>query len=148
MSKQVGLDMVLYYDDASDWDDPEYLECDDVRDLTGPDSLGEADVSIRGNGLKLSEATLREMSFEWDMVHDPANAAFVFFHNAYVTKAKVEILLADGDIETPGTKYLRIEVKLFKFDRSEPLEGANIRSVVAKPCWKARTEIGVVAADP
>jgi hypothetical protein len=145
MSQQVGLDMKLYYDDDDDWDDPDFLEVDNCRDLTGPDSFVEADVSIRGNGLKLAEPTLEDISFEWEMVHDPANAAFVYFHNKFLTKGKCHICLADGDIETPGTKFTRLEVKVFKLDRAEPLEGAATRALMVKPCWSARIERGTVA---
>lgn len=145
MSKQVGLDMMLYRNSAT-YGSPTWVLIENVRDLTGPDSMGEADVSIRGNGLKLSEPTLEEVSFEWDMIHDPDDADFNAVKAAYEGKTLIEFAFADGPIATSGTKYLRIETKVFKFDRAEPLEGANVRSIVAKPCWGARKSLVTVGA--
>jgi hypothetical protein len=145
MSKQVGLDMLLYRN-ASTYGSPSWQLIENVRDLTGPDSFVEADVSIRGNGLKAAEPTLEDISFEWEMVHDPDDGDFNAVLAAFTGKALIEFAFADGPIATNGTKYLRIETKVFKFDRAEPLEGANTRAIMVKPCWGARKSVHTVGA--
>jgi hypothetical protein len=134
MSKQVGLDMDLYYNSGSNAS-PVWVPVSDCRDLTGPDSFAEADVSRRAAGFKQTEPTLRDASFEWEMVYDPADSAFAALKTRYAAKTLTELALADGPIATSGTIYFRIECKLFKFERNESLEGANLYSVSAKPCY-------------
>jgi hypothetical protein len=136
MSKQVGLDMDLYYNSAT-WAAPTWALISDCRDLTGPDSFAEADVSRRAAGFKQTEPSLRDASFEWEMVYDPLDAAFALLKARYAAKTLIELALADGPILTVGTIYFRIECKLFKFERNESLEGANLYSVSAKPCYSA-----------
>jgi hypothetical protein len=142
MGKQVGLDMKLYRATGS----PAWNLIDNVRDLTGPDSFSEADVSCRAVGIKLTEPALRDISFEWEMVYDETDTDFTTLRTAYAAKTLVEFALADGLIGTAGTtgsggvagsKYIRVECKIFKFERNEALEGANLYSVVAKPCYSS-----------
>ena len=145
MSKQVGLDMYLYRN-TNTFASPTWAIVENVRDLTGPDSFAEADVSRRNTGasaFKQSEPTLREVSYEWDMVHDPSDADFAALLTAYAARTLTEFAFADGPIATTGTKYFRIECKLFEFSRNEALEDANIYHVVAKPCYSANAPSAV-----
>jgi hypothetical protein len=118
---------------------------DNVRDLTGPDSFGEADVSVRGGaGIKWTEPTQQDAAIEWEMVYDATDADFVAIQTAYLAKSMIELALADAATGTAfttgsggvaGTKYTRMECKVFKFERSEQLAGGNLYSVAAKPCY-------------
>jgi len=135
MSKQVGLDMKLYRDNAGGYGTETWLEIENVRDLSAPDSLGEADVSRRDSGMKQTEGTLRDVSIEWEMVHDPSDADFTAIQTAYYTKAAIVLALANDNIATNGTEYFAVQCKIMKFERQEPLEGAVTYSVTAKPCW-------------
>jgi hypothetical protein len=146
MSKQIGLDMKLYYDDGGGWDSEDWVEITNVRDLTGPDSMGEADVGRRAFGNKQTEPTLRDVAIEWESVYDPSDTAFMAIKAAYYGKTLVELALADGDITTNGTIFTRIETKILKFERSEQLAGGNYYSISAKPCWGARTSLETVSA--
>ncbi len=134
MSKQIGLDMFLYWN-ASIRATPSWTIITNVRDLTGPDSMGEADVSRRASGRKQSEPTLRDISFEWEMVYDPSDAGFVEIQTVFYGRTMIELALANEAIATSGAEFLRVECKITKFERNEALEGANLYSVVAKPCW-------------
>lgn len=142
MGKQIGLDMKLYRATGS----PAWNLVDNVRDLTGPDSYSEADVSVRAAGIKLTEPALRDISFDWEMIYDENDADFVAIRTAYAAKTMIEFAFADGVLGTAGTtgsggtagvKYIRVECKIFKFERSEALEGANSYAVTAKPCYSA-----------
>jgi hypothetical protein len=131
MGKQVGLDMKLYRATGS----PAWNLVDNVRDLTGPDSFSEADVSRRASGRKQTEPALRDISIEWEMVYDPSDAGFAEIQTVYYGRTMIELALANEAIATSGAEYLRVECKIVKFERNEALEGANLYSVVAKPCW-------------
>jgi hypothetical protein len=142
MGKQTGLDMKLYRATGS----PAWNLIDNVRDLSGPDSFSEADVSVRGIAFKMVEPALRDMSIEWEMVYDETDADFTALRTAYLAKTLVTFALADGLIGTAGTsgsggtagsQYIQVDCKIFKFERNEALGGANLYSVVAKPCYSS-----------
>jgi hypothetical protein len=145
MTKQIGLDMYLYRN-AGTFESPSWQLIENVRDLSGPDSFVEADVSTRGSGLKQTEPTLQDLSFDWEMVHDPDDTDFTALQTAYRAKTKVELAFADGPIATSGTKYMRVETKIVKWERGEPLEGSATRNVTAKPCYGARSSYVTVGA--
>lgn len=134
MTTQIGLDMKLYWNDDA-YESPDWTLIDNVRDLTAPDAMVMADVSRRAVGIKQTEPSLRDMSFEWEMVYDPTDAGFAEVQERYYSGAVMELAFANGAIATSGTIYLRVECKIFKFERNEALEGANLYSVTAKPCW-------------
>jgi len=144
MGKQVGLDMKLYYNSAT-FASPTWVLLANVRDLTGPDSFSEADVSKRGSGRKQTEPALRDISIEWEMVYDDLDVTgFVEMQTRYYNRTLTELALADAAIATSGTHYLRVECKLLKFERNEALEGANLYGVTAKPCWPGRFSFNAV----
>jgi hypothetical protein len=136
----VGLDMLLNRNSAA-YATPTWVEVKNVRDLSGPDSMGEADASSRRVKVKQFEPTLEEIAFEWEMIYDPADADFVAFQTAYRTRAKVDLAFSDGPMATSGTNYFRIECKIFGFERSETLEGMATRKVTAKPCYSANAPV-------
>jgi len=147
MGKQVGLDMKLYRNTGSSGT-PVWDIINNVRDLTGPDSYSEADVSVRNVGIKLTEPALRDISIEWEMIYDDTDPDFTAIQTAYAGKVLIELALADGLIGTAGSvasggtagsHYIRIECKILKFERTEALEGANAYAVIAKPCWSSAT---------
>lgn len=137
MPKQCGLDMYLYRN-TNTYASPTWVIVENVRDLTGPDSFAEADVSRRQTGgtpIKQSEPTLREFSIEFDMVYDLTDTDFAALQTAFAARTLVEIALADGAIATTGTRYFGLEMKIFEFSRNESLTDANIYHVVMKPCY-------------
>ncbi len=143
MAHQIGLDMKLYYN-SSIRATPAYALISNVRDLTGPDSFSEADVSRRASGRKQSEPALRDFSIEFEMVYDATDTAFALIQTRYYARTMIELVLANDLIATSGTEYLRVECKITKFERNEALEGANLYSVVAKPCWPGYALFGTI----
>lgn len=136
MPEQIGLDMKLYRNSGT-YASPTWVLVDNVADLKGPDSMGEAVIGIRGKAYEQYEPGLRKVSFDWDMIKDETDTNFSALRTAYGAKTLTEFAFANGAIATTGTKYFRIECKLFEFSRDESLEGANKYHVVAKPCWSA-----------
>jgi hypothetical protein len=119
---------------------------DNVRDVSIPDSYAEADVSRRAAGLKQTEPTLRDLSIEWEMIWDTADADFAALYVHYAAKTLVELAIADGPIGTAGTVasggtvdvvFTRVECKILSWEKQEPLEGAATVKVVAKPCYSS-----------
>lgn len=145
MVKQIGLDMKLYWNDDV-YASPSWTLITNVRDLTGPDSMTEADVSRRASGMKQTEPALRDISIDWEMVYDETDAGFIEIRDRYYARTMIELALANDAIATVGTEYLRVECKIVKFERSEPLEGANTYAVTAKPCWPGRFSLDTVSA--
>lgn len=144
MSKQVGLDMKLYRDTGGGYGTETWEEIANVRDLSAPDAFSEADVSRRAIGVKQSEPTLRDVSIEWEMVHDPADTDFAAIQSAYYAKTALVLAMANDNIATSGTEYLAVQCKILKFERQEPLEGAVTYAVTAKPCWPGNYRFATV----
>lgn len=136
MSKQVGLDMYLYYNSGS-YGSPTWALVSNCQDLKRPDEFAEAIVSRRAVPVEQVEPTIRKMQFEWSMVNDATDTAFAALKTRYLAKTLTELSLADGPIATTGTIYLRVETKLFQFGGDEPLDGAAIYNVLAKPCYSS-----------
>lgn len=145
MPTQIGLDMKLYWNDDV-YASPDWTLISNVRDLSAPDAMVMADVSRRAVAIKQTEPSLRDMSFEWEMVYDPTDTGFAEIQERYYSGDMIELALANGAIATNGTIYLRIECKVFKFERNEALEGANLYSVVCKPCWPGTYSVVTVSA--
>ena len=142
----VGLDMFLYYNSGS-FSVPVWVAVN-ARDNKKVRAMGEADVSNRGSKNQLSEPTLNKREYQFDIVTDQTDAAFVAIQTAYFARTPIEFALSNGPIGTAGTVasggtvnvvYSRITCKIFGFEDAEPLDGADITSVTAKPCKLAQT---------
>lgn len=142
----VGLDMFLYYN-TGNFASPVWAQIN-CRDLKKGRTTGEADVSNRGSKNKLLEPTLIAREYTFDIVTDQTDTAFVALQTAYFARTNVEFALANGPIGTSGTVasggtanvvFSRITCKIFGFEDAEPLDGADITSVTAKPSKLAQT---------
>lgn len=142
----VGLDMFLYYN-TGNFASPTWAQIN-CRDLKKGRSLGQADVSNRGSKNKLSEPTLFDREYTFDIVTDQTDTAFAALQTAFFARTAVEFALANGPIGTAGSVntggtanvvYSRMTCKIFGFEDAEPLDGADITSVTAKPCKLAQT---------
>ena len=59
---------------------------------------------------------------------------------AFDDDTPIEVLALDGDVSTPGSQGLRAFMDVFKFDRTEPLEGAVMASIDLKPTYDTEHE--------
>lgn len=141
----VGLDMLLNRNTGA-YGSPTWVVVENVRDLSGPDSMGEADASTRRVKVKQFEPALEEIAFEWEMIEDPTDADFLAIQTAYRTRAKLDLAFSDGNMTTTGTSYFRVEVKVFGFEKSEPLEGMVTRKITVKPCYSANAPVAATVA--
>jgi len=136
MSKQVGLDMYLYYN-ASTYGSPSWTLINNVQDLEAPDEFEEADVGRRADGLVAVEPSRRKVELNFTMVSDLTDSAFSALKTRYLARTLTEFALADGPIATAGTVYTRCEMKITKFARKEPLSGSVTVDVTAKRCYSS-----------
>jgi hypothetical protein len=138
----VGLDMTLYYNTGT-FATPTWSLITNVRDLKHGQALGEADVSVRGptSGAKrkLTEPLLIEDVFNWEMIYDETDAAFIALRGFKENRTMVEFAFMNGPIATSGSSGFRCQCKIFGWDEEEPLEGPVTVSVTAKPCKSAAT---------
>lgn len=144
MAEQIGLDMLLYRNTGTNGS-PTWALIENVGDLTGPDSMDKIELPRRKTAIKQYEPGQRDISFEWDMIKDETDTQFTALRTAYAAKTLTEFAFANGPIATAGTKYFRVECKIFEFSRTEPINGANAYHVVAAPCWSANVPSYVTA---
>lgn len=135
----IGLDCKLYYN-AGSYDTPDWVEVTIARDVTLSRTKGEADVSNRGSRFKKRKATLIDAGVTTEFVWDTENTQFQAFQEAFDNDTPIECLVLDGDVEVAGSQGLRANMDVFKFDRSEPLEGAVMASIELKPTYDTANE--------
>jgi hypothetical protein len=134
---KIGLEMKLYRNTGT-YESPTWTEMTNVRDVTLNLEKGEADVTTRGSGgFRATKGTLKDASLEFESVYDPDDADYVALETAYFNDTALDVAVADGDIAVSGTKYIRAEMEVFSFSRSEPLEEGVTVSVSMKPTYSA-----------
>lgn len=143
LSQPVAINHKLFRNSGT-YGSPTWNEIVSTRDITISDNYAEADVSRRGEGLKQTEPSLREITIDFEMVWDTADEDFAALYTAYAAKTLVELAYADGAIGTLGTvasggtadvQAFRVSCKIVKWEKSLPLEGAATVSITAKPCY-------------
>ncbi len=137
MTIKLGMEAKLYRNNG-DFATPDWVEMQNVKDLTLNLEAGEADVTTRGNaGWRATIATLKDGSIEFEMVWDTEDANFTAIKDAFFGNTTVEFAVMDGDVTTTGSQGLRAEMSITGFSRSEALEEAIMVSVTAKPTYSA-----------
>jgi hypothetical protein len=140
MSAPLGLAQILYYNSEGpeNYDSPTWAKVPIVKDCKVPNSKAEADSSCRGSGgVETKEPALRTVSFEFNVIGDAANAAFIFLRNAYNNNTLIDVWASDYEFDdeenTPAGP--RIVGKVFKFDKGEPINDVVTYDVVIKPSY-------------
>ena len=89
-------------------------------DATGEETLRQIDEELRENGI------------EFDMVNIAGDTDLAAIASNYSARTYFEIAVMDGGITTSGSRGVRMTVGVFKFERSEELENAQMYSVTLK----------------
>ena len=90
---------------------------------------GEADITTRAaNGWKMSVATLKEASIEFEMLYDPEDADFLAVQSAFFNNTALAIFVSDG-----SGGGLDCDCSVTGFDIDQGLEEAVKVSVTLKP---------------
>lgn len=135
MSIRLGLDAKLYRN-AGTYVAPDWIEMENVRDLTLNLEKGEADVTTRGNnGWRAMIGTLKDGSVEWESVWDTDDTDFVAIKDAWFDNTSIELAIMDGSIFDPESQGLRATFSVINLTRNEPLEEALTASITARPTY-------------
>ena len=125
---KIGLDAKLYRGTAGS---TATTEMKNVIDLSVPDEMGEADISMRGCKVALVLPTLETFSLEWSMHWDEDDADFAAILAAY--RGRTPIALAaysSDDGEGPDADFV-----ITKCQRTETLKEGVKADIVAKPTY-------------
>ena len=109
-------------------------EMSNVTDVTLNLETGEADITTRAaEGWRITAATLKEASVEFEMIWDTADSGFTAIQQAYFNNSALSLFVSDGD-----GNGLDADFVVTSFSRSEPLEEALKVSVTCKPTLVSR----------
>lgn len=137
MGVRLGMNAKLYRNDG-DYDEPDWVEVDNAKDVTLNLEKGEADVTTRANnGWRAMVGTLKEATIDFSMVWDTEDTNFAALLSAFLTNTPIEFAVMDGPIDDPDSEGLRATMDVFGFTRNEPLEEAITADVSIKPTYAA-----------
>lgn len=125
---------------------PTWNEVPNVRDLTVSLDKAEADTSTRLGKFKTVRGSLRNVSIDWGMVQDPADADWIALRDAFLNDTQVDLAVADGPIATTGTQYFRAVCEIMKFQMNQALTDVLMTDVSAKPTYNDNAPTYVTVA--
>jgi hypothetical protein len=120
------------------------LNC--IADATLNADVGEADVSARASLSKLTALSLEEVSVDFKIPWNAADANFVLLRNARVNRTNVAVACLDGPDTASGSFGFWADWVVTKFVREEPLTGTMVANVTLKPTPSAVPPQWVVVA--
>ena len=95
MAYKLGLDAKLFHGAAGSTASSEMKNC---KDVTLNLETGEADITTRAaEGWRITAATLKDASLEFEMVWDTADAGFKAIKNAYFNNTAIALFASDGN---------------------------------------------------
>lgn len=139
MSSVLGLDGKMYRNTGS-YGSPTWNEMPGVKDLTTSLEKASADVSNRASGWRKERGTLKTLSLSFQMVWDPEDLDFDALLTSFLNNTSIDCVVLDGPVATAGSQGPRATFEVFKFERSEELEGAMMVDVELKPTYATGQE--------
>ena len=130
MSDRIGLDGLLYRGAAGS---TASTLMTNVRDLTFKYERAKADTSRRGSMFKLSRTTMKDASLAFEMVVDDAGD-YAALRAAFIANTP----LAFKCISASDGHGIDADFQISKFERKEPLEGAQVVDVEILPTYVTR----------
>jgi TP901-1 family phage major tail protein len=128
----LGMKGKLYYGESGS-ELSAMTELDNVKDVNGTMSRGEADITTRANsGFKAIAPTLAECSIDFEMVWKPGDTGFDALQAAFFAAGTVEIAALDQDKTSPTASGIKGTFCVTNFSRKEPLAEAMTASVTLK----------------
>jgi hypothetical protein len=128
----VGWASKLYYNSAA-YDTPTWVEIPIARDVKVTMTADEADVTTRGAlGWKQMIQGLRELSFEFQIVHDPEDEVWEYLRSAFWSNTPIDLWAADQVYSDADAQGPRGVCAVFGFDKNEALSEGVVHDLVAK----------------
>jgi hypothetical protein len=113
-------------------------EVSNVRDVGISLEKGEADTTTRATtGWEVVTGTLKKGPLEFEMVYDPSDSHMTALLTAFLTNITVAMAFLDADKVTVGTQGIWADWEVLKFEKMEPLNGAQMVKVGIKPGYSA-----------
>jgi hypothetical protein len=133
---KLGKDAVILRN-TNTYASPSWTAITNVTDVTLTMEKSEEDVSTRGSGgWDLSVFPSKSASVEFQMNHDPADTDWIALHASFISDTAIELLVLNGPNST-GSQGLRATMQVGKFNKGQPLKGAQRDDVMAKPTVSA-----------
>jgi len=129
---KIGLECKLYRNTGT-YASPVWNEIPNAGDVTIPMSKAEADTSTRASTWKTRKGTLKDVSIDFQLKFVPGDQDFAALLASYMNNTPIELLALDGPVATTGSQGLRAICEVFNFQEGQPLEGAVMFDVSAKP---------------
>jgi hypothetical protein len=113
-------------------------EVPNVKDVTIPLEMSEADVTTRKNGgSEAVQTTLQKVEVEIPMVYDPDDTDILALKKAYLTRATIALAVLDGDKATVDTQGLWADFAVTKMGAPQEIEGVVMQNFTVKFGWTA-----------
>ena len=136
MAVKVGIDGDLYLCEDGIGGTPTWTEVEAARDVSCSLKKGEADASTRGKGKwKLTVATMKEAEITFELLYDDEDEVAETILDAWLDDTPIGLAVAKDDITKAGTKVFMADCVILTWDEKEPMDGAVLVSVTAKPTY-------------
>lgn len=113
---------------------PVWNEVDEAGDIDLPLKKDEIEMNLRRNrGVKTVLSGMSDWPIEFDLAHEPAQEDFIAIRDAYLNGTTIDFAVADGNIATPGTFYVRAVCEVIEFPFSPKMKDGDVIKVKAKP---------------
>jgi hypothetical protein len=139
MAVVLGLNAKLYRN-SGPWGTPVWNEITDAIDVTATLDKGEAEVKRRGGQYRLHLLHLKEITIDFEMLHDTATDDYQILRDAYFSNTVLDILVLDGPSTGPGCSGVRAECGVKTFTSNQPLEEVLTDTVQLRPAPTANAQ--------
>ena len=140
MSVVLGLDAKLYRGTAGT---QAATLMENVKDVGVEIESGEADVTTRkAKGWRMSIATLKSATIDFEMNYDTTDADFIALQTAFFSNTPLAFFISDGH-----GNGLDADFTILNFNHSQPLEEAITVSVTIKPTDSSRAPVWKTAGS-
>lgn len=136
-----GFEGYLYRRSSGNYASPTFslILCGDV---TLPDSMEELPASQKGSGGIAQFMTgERTVALEFGLLYQPTDTQHIALEASYAARTAEDILMLDGLLATVGSKGVRIQGLVSKYERGEPLNGLMTRDVRIVPTVDANAVV-------
>lgn len=131
----VGKDCKLYYNSGTNAL-PVWVEVKHAINATANLGKGEADVSSRAVGWKLSKGGLKELEVSFTYRHlAGADTVFDAILASYTAGTPKQFAVMDADITSTGAQGVKAYFEVFQLNQSQELENAVEYEVTMKPTY-------------
>jgi hypothetical protein len=135
MGAKLGME-AKFYRNTGTYEDPVWVEIDNVKDVRFSGEKGDADVTTRkNNGFRAKKGTLKDGGIEFQMVYDTDDENVMALRTAWFQNTSVEVAMLDGEITEAGSRGVRATMEVMNFSENQALEEAITVDVTLAPSY-------------